>query len=99
MSRVAVERSAQARFEYLARIGTYRADQLVFVDESSVDRRTTYRGRAWLIRGTKAQRKAFFVRGRRQVDRWFILVVLTIVKLFGSPRSVASRRVLALQHS
>jgi len=38
---------------------------LVFVDESSVDRCTTYRGRAWSIRGTKAQRKAFFVRGRR----------------------------------
>ena len=68
MSHVAVERSVQARFEYLAQIGTYRADQLVFVDESSVDRRTTYRGRAWSIRGTKVQRKAFFVRGQRQVN-------------------------------
>ncbi|KIO09221.1 hypothetical protein M404DRAFT_132524, partial [Pisolithus tinctorius Marx 270] len=38
---------------------------IISVDESSVDRRTTYRGRAWSFRGTKAQRKAFFVRGRR----------------------------------
>jgi len=49
----------------MARIGTYHAEQLVFVDESSVDRRTTYRNQAWSIRGTMAQRKVFFVRGRR----------------------------------
>ncbi|KIK76451.1 hypothetical protein PAXRUDRAFT_74617, partial [Paxillus rubicundulus Ve08.2h10] len=36
---------------------------LVFVDESSVDRCTTYCGHAWLIQGTKAQCKAFFVCG------------------------------------
>ena len=45
----------------MARIGKYEADQLVFVDESSVDRRTTYRGRTWSFRGASAQRKAFFV--------------------------------------
>ena len=60
-----MERSAKKRLEYLARISVYQAEQLVFVDESSVDRRTSYRGRAWSIRGTQAQRKAFFVRGRR----------------------------------
>lgn len=65
ITRVAAERSAQKRLEYIARIGKYQAEQLVFVDESSVDRRTTYRGRAWSIRGMKAQRKVFFVRGRR----------------------------------
>ena len=59
----AAERSAEKRLDYIARIGAYTPDQLIFVDESSVDRRTTYRGRAWSIRGTKAQRKAFFVRG------------------------------------
>ena len=68
MSRVAVERSVQARFEYLAWIETYRADQLVFVDESSVDHRTTYHGRAWSIKGTKVQCKAFFVRGQWQIN-------------------------------
>ena len=65
MSLVAMERSAQKRLEYLTRIGNYTAEQLIFVDESSVDRRTTYRGNAWSCRGTKAQRKAFFVCGRR----------------------------------
>ena len=67
LSRIAIERSAQKRSEFAARIGTYEADQLVFVDESAVDRRTTYRGRAWAIHGRKATRKAFFCRGRRYI--------------------------------
>ncbi|KIK75040.1 hypothetical protein PAXRUDRAFT_173978, partial [Paxillus rubicundulus Ve08.2h10] len=62
---VAIERSVKKRLDYHARIGLYKAEQSVFVDESSVDRCTTYCGRAWSIRGTKAQRKAFFVCGRR----------------------------------
>ena len=37
------------------------------MDESAVDRRTTYRGYAWAIRGRKATRKAFFCRGKRWV--------------------------------
>ena len=68
MSRVTAEQSAEKRLKYVARIGKYSPEQLVFVDESSVDRRTTYRGRAWSIRGTRAQRKAFFVRGR-----WYVV--------------------------
>jgi len=67
LTRVAAERSAEKRLDYIARIGVYTPEQLIFVDESSVDRRTTYQGHAWSIRGTKAQRKAFFVRGRRYV--------------------------------
>ena len=63
LSRVAVEQSAHKHLEYITRIGKYEPEQLVFVDESSVDRWTTYCGQAWSIRGTKAQRKAFFVRG------------------------------------
>ncbi|KIM51840.1 hypothetical protein SCLCIDRAFT_142378, partial [Scleroderma citrinum Foug A] len=55
--------SAHKRLEYITRIGKYEPEQLVFVDESSVDHRTTYCGQAWSIRGTKAQHKAFFVRG------------------------------------
>lgn len=66
MTRKAIERSAIKRAEYVARIGTeYSSQQLVFVDESSMDRRTTYRGYAWAIGGQRASRKAFFVRGRR----------------------------------
>ncbi|KAF8835701.1 hypothetical protein BDN67DRAFT_1015314 [Paxillus ammoniavirescens] len=38
MTRIAIERSSQKRLEYLARISMYQANQLVFVEESSVDR-------------------------------------------------------------
>lgn len=65
LSRIAIERSAEKRADFAARIGTYDANQLVFVDESAVDRRTTYRGYAWALRGRKATRKAFFCRGKR----------------------------------
>ena len=68
LSRITIERSAEKRSAFAARIGTYEAEQLVFVDESTVDRHTTYRGRAWAIRGMKATRKAFFVHGRQLVD-------------------------------
>ncbi|KIM55491.1 hypothetical protein SCLCIDRAFT_134644, partial [Scleroderma citrinum Foug A] len=62
---VAAERSTQKHLEYIARIGKYNPEHIVFVDENSVDRQTTYHNQAWSIRGTKAQRKAFFVHGRR----------------------------------
>jgi hypothetical protein len=65
VTRLAAERSAEKRLDYISRISKYEPHQLVFVDESSVDRRTAYRGWAWSIRGTQAQQKAFFVRGRR----------------------------------
>lgn len=65
MTRLACERSVQKRFDYRQRISKYDPTQLVFVDESACDRRTTYRGRAWSIKGTKAVRKAHFVRGKR----------------------------------
>lgn len=60
-----MERNAQARAEFGARIGEYRPDQLVFVDESAVDCRTTYCGYAWSLKGHRATRKAFFCHGRR----------------------------------
>ena len=68
LSCIALERSAEKRADFGARIGTYEPHQLVFVDESAVDRRTTYRGCAWAIHGRKATRKAFFCRGRRSVS-------------------------------
>lgn len=84
MTRVAAERSAEKRLEYSTRIGQYAAHQLVFVDESSVDRRTTYRGFAWSIRGTAAQRKAFFVRGQRYIMSNYCVcnVCANILKVF-----------------
>jgi hypothetical protein len=68
LTRVAIERSARKRAAFVAEVGMlYTPEQLVCVDESSCDRRTTYRGRAYAIRGRRAVRKAFFVRGRRSV--------------------------------
>jgi hypothetical protein len=61
-----MERSVRKRAAYTFKIGSrYRSEQLVFVDESAADRRTTYRGYAWAFGGNRAVRKAFFVRGRR----------------------------------
>ena len=37
------------------------------MDESAVDRRTTYCGYAWAIHGRKATRKTFFCHGKRWV--------------------------------
>jgi hypothetical protein len=52
LTHVVIERSAQKQAEYVYKIGLYySADQLVFVDESSCDRRTTYRGKAWQSKG------------------------------------------------
>src|SRR6266481_2628994 len=65
LTRVATERSAEKRANYIMRIGRYSRDQLVFVDESACDRRMTYRGHVWAISGQRAARKAFFVRGKR----------------------------------
>ncbi len=74
LTRVAIEQSAIKRAEYVYTIGMqYTADQLVFVDESACDRRTTYRGRAWAIEGQRAVRKCFFIRGKRYVFLYICL--------------------------
>ncbi|KAF7343439.1 hypothetical protein MVEN_01776600 [Mycena venus] len=66
MTKVAIERSAAKRAKYRYHIGLYYLPhQLVFVDESACDRRTSYRGRAWAFRGYRAVRKTFFIRGKR----------------------------------
>jgi len=74
LTRIASERSEEKRLEYEARIGRYEVEQLIFVDESSVDRRTTYRGYGWALRGEDAPINAFFCRGRR----FSVLPALTI---------------------
>ena len=65
LSRIALERNADIRRNFAARIGTYEPEKLVFVDESAVDRRAMYRGKAWAIRGREAHRKTFFCCGRQ----------------------------------
>ena len=74
LSRHALEHSAIKCANYIVKIATnYQSYQLVFVDESSCDRRTTYRNHAWAIGGRRAVRKTFFVRGRRYMCYFFIL--------------------------
>lgn len=72
ITRIALERSAAKRAKFTYRIGMhYTTDQLVTVDESACNRRTSYRGYGWAIKGQRAVRKAFFVRGRRYVEYSF----------------------------
>ena len=62
----ALERSELKRSLFRVRYGNqYTPEQTVFVDESSFDRRTAIRRRAWALSGQRAVRKCFFVRGRR----------------------------------
>jgi hypothetical protein len=64
--KVAQEHSAQKQAAYVHHMGlNYTAEQLVFVDESSFDRRTRYRGYGWALKGQRALRKCFFMRGKR----------------------------------
>jgi hypothetical protein len=60
LTRTAIECSSEKQAEFNMRISRYKPEQLVFVDESSVNRRTTYRGKAWAIKGQKATCGAFF---------------------------------------
>jgi len=65
ITRNAIERSVRKQAEYIMKIASrYTSDQLVFVDESAADQRTTYCGYAWAIGGRRAVWKAFFIHGR-----------------------------------
>ena len=46
------------------RIGQYHPNQLIFIDESTFDRRVTYRQMAWAIQGERVHHKEFFVHGK-----------------------------------
>ena len=61
----AKEQDEQLRGEYLTRIQQYQPDQLVFVDESSLDRRTGRRAYGWGPAGGRSRRRETFVRGAR----------------------------------
>jgi hypothetical protein len=64
----------------------YQPDQLVFVDESSFDRRAVYRCYAYAPKGYRVPRKAFFVRGQRYVVYYMCnQSELTTLQLFYPP--------------
>lgn len=61
----AIEQDEEVRGEYLTRIQQYAPEQLVFVDESSCDRRTGRRAYGWAPTGNRSRRRECFVRGTR----------------------------------
>ncbi|KAJ7157860.1 hypothetical protein C8R43DRAFT_368562 [Mycena crocata] len=64
VSRVAAQRDEQARANFQIYMAlTYRADQLVFVDEAACNRATTKRGWAWAREGERARRHDIYIRG------------------------------------
>ncbi|KAJ7115365.1 hypothetical protein C8R44DRAFT_739952 [Mycena epipterygia] len=66
ITRHAVERNEGDQRSYKFSYGrTCEPETTVFVDESSFDRRTVIRNRGWALKGRRAERKCFFVRGKR----------------------------------
>ena len=68
----AIERNETKRQQYLQRINTYTPEQLVFVDETSCDRRTANRGYGWAKEGERASRRSFCVRGKRYASKFVV---------------------------
>jgi len=66
VTRCALERNEQDREEFKTLIDThFRPEQLVFADESHFNRLTLRRPYAWSIRGERAVRHEYFVRGTK----------------------------------
>ena len=63
LSKVAAERSQAARSYFKYAIGAESPDRLVFIDESRIDIRTSYRLYGWALKGDRARISAKFVRG------------------------------------
>ena len=65
---VAKERVEESRIKYAMDISqNYHPDQLVFVDESAMNRLTTRRDRGWAPVGCWSRQRDFFIRGTRYV--------------------------------
>lgn len=67
ISKVARERDAKRRAEYIRHIAQYLPHERVYVDESRFDRRVAIRNRAWALCGSRAVMNVFFLRGSRCV--------------------------------
>ncbi|KAG8680565.1 hypothetical protein FRC09_018144 [Ceratobasidium sp. 395] len=65
LDRRAIEQSETARAEFRRLIRAFRPSQLVFADESSINRKGMYRSRGYAICGKRAYKRAFQVRGKR----------------------------------
>jgi hypothetical protein len=66
---VAAQRDEDGRANYKIHMTTtYRADQLVFVDEAACNRSTSKRGWAWAPCGEQARRHDVYIRGIKCVN-------------------------------
>lgn len=62
---VARERNPDLRDEYVHKISSLRSDQLVFIDETGLDRSIGTRRKGWAPRGKRPRQIKRFHRGRR----------------------------------
>jgi hypothetical protein len=65
LHKTAAERNELLRGAFIASIGQYRIDQLVFMDESSKDERTMTRLYGYSKVNSRASKKVIFIRGKR----------------------------------
>ena len=65
LQHTAIQRSEDARAQYLLEVGIYKPDMLVFVDESGTDRRDAMRRFGYSLRGRPCIAKSLLVRGKR----------------------------------
>jgi len=68
LSKPARERCEEDRKIFAMVIGAEDPTSLVFLDETSVDLRVTYRLMGWGRIGSRSSRKSHFVRGTRHVN-------------------------------
>jgi len=66
LQKPAAERNEEIRSAFRMHMGTtYQANQLVFVDETGMNRNTSSRRYGWARCGNRARRRDFFVRGTK----------------------------------
>jgi len=68
LSKIAVERCEVKRIDYIFDIADEPAENLVFVDECSINQLNTYRENGWALKGQRAHKRSRFIRGTRFVE-------------------------------
>ena len=74
MIKAAKERNQEARDDWFKRLSGWRADQLVFVDESAANERTMDRKFGWSPIGTSSLQ----ICSAKRTERWSLLPAYTI---------------------
>lgn len=74
VTKAAKERNWEKRAAFLMEITQYKPNEMVFIDESSFDKRTSNRVRTWSRVGVRIVRPSYFFRG----ERYSILPALSL---------------------